>query len=240
MIKTVIKSELKNIFRDKMNVFFVFFPIILGGILYYIIPIIEDSVPPGNPTPEIIIMIMILMIGYIFGAITAFTLLDDKDDGVLMSLKITPISVRFYIILKLIISYIFGVLATIILIYITNFLPNVNFIKIILISLLSALSGPLITLIVCSLARNKVEGFVIMKLTGVILILPTLVFFVFDWKEIFLLFSPESWPARLIQMEMLPMIEVNFSFGVYFVLGVVFNMFFLLLLFKLYIKKANI
>ena len=75
MIKTVIKSELKNIFRDKMNVFFVFYPIILGGILYYIIPIIEDSVPPGNPTPEIIIMIMILMIGYIFGAITAFTLL---------------------------------------------------------------------------------------------------------------------------------------------------------------------
>jgi len=240
MIKTVIKSELKNIFRDKINVFFMFFPVILGGVLYFIIPIIEDSVPPGSPVPKIIITIMILMIGYIFGAITAFTLLDDKDDFVLMSLKITPISVRFYIILKLIISYIFGVFATIIIIYITNFLPNISFIKVMLISLLSALSGPLVTLIVCSLARNKVEGFVIMKLTGVILILPILVFFVFDWKEIFLLFSPEFWPARIIQMELLPMIEVNFSFGVYFVLGVIFNIFFLWLLFKLYVKKTNI
>ncbi len=240
MIKTVIRSELKNIFRDKINVFFMSFPVILGGILYYIIPIIEDSVTPGNPTPQIIIMIMILMIGFIFGAITAFTLLDDRDDGVLMSLKITPISVRFYIILKIIISYIFGVLATIIMIYITNILPNTSFIKIILISILSAMAGPLITLIVNSFARNKVEGFVIMKLSGIILVLPILVFFVFDWKEVFLLFSPGFWPARIIQMEMLPMIEVNFSFGMYFVLGIVFNMLFLWLLFKLYIKKANI
>ena len=95
-------------------------------------------------------------------------------------------------------------------------------------------------MIVNSFARNKVEGFVIMKTSGLILILPVLVFFVQTWKEVFLIFSPGFWPARMIQMELLPQIDVNFTFLVYFFAGIVYNILFAFLLMKLYTKKANI
>ncbi len=242
MFKTVIKSELSNIFRDRMNVFFVLFPVILGVIGYYTIPMIEESVAPTNPIASIVAMFMILMTGYIFGAVTAFTLLDDRDDNVLISLKITPVSVRFYVFLKLVITYIFGFIASVLLIYATNFLPDSSFGTIIMIASISALQGPFLALLVNSLARNKVEGFVMMKTSGLILILPILVFFVFDWKELFLIVSPSFWSARMIQMELLPMYndQLPFTFIVYFIGGIVFNILFSWLFFKLFIKKANI
>jgi fluoroquinolone transport system permease protein len=240
MFKTVLKAELRNITRDKMYIFFFIFPLILGIIGYFIIPYIEDSVAPGNPTPQIVAMFLILITGYIFGAVTGFTLLDDKDDNVLMSLKITPIDVKAYVALKLVVSYIFGFIATLLLTLVTDFLPNTSVWNILLIASVGALQGPGVALIVNSFARNKVEGFVIMKLSGLLLIVPVLTFFVATWKEVFLIFAPGFWPGRMIQMEILPTIDTNFTFIVYFILGVVYNLIFLTLLMKLYSKRANI
>lgn len=240
MIGTVIKAEFKNLFRDKMYAFFCVFPAVLGVVGYYLIPYVKDHSPVGSPIPEIIAMFLILMTGYIFGAIIAFTLLDDKDDNVLLSLKITPISVKYYVVVKLVVSYIFGFAATLILIFATSFLKGSSIWTIILISMISALQAPLIALIVNSFSRNKVEGFVVMKSSGLMLIIPVVAFFVASWQEVFLIFAPGFWPARLIQMELLPMIDTNFTFIVYFIFGVFYNIGFLYLLLKLYAKKSNL
>lgn len=240
MIGTVIKNEVKAMVRDKMTLFFLFFPVILAVLFHFLMPVIEDASGPGSVIPQIVSLFIILMTSYIFGVVTAFTLLDDRDDAVLMSLKITPVSVRFYVFIKLVISYIFGVLATLLLVYATDFLPGESFGDILMISLVAALQGPVIALIVNSFAKNKVEGFVIMKLSGLILMIPVLVFWVFDWKEVFLVFSPGFWPARMVQMLMLPQLAVNFKFIVYFLVGMGYNILFSYLLFKLYSKKANI
>ncbi len=240
MFKTVIKSELKNITRDRMYIFFFVFPIVLGVGGYFLIPYVEGLVAPGNPMAQIIAMFLILITGFIFGAVTGFTLLDDKDDNVLMSLKITPISVRFYVIVKLAISYVFGFFAMIVLTVAMNFLPGSSFGTILLIAIIGAIQGPMVALIVNSFARNKVEGFVIMKGSGLLLMIPVLVFFVQTWKEVFLVIVPGFWPARLIQMELLPMVDVNFTFIVYFIIGVIYNIGFAALLMKFYAKRSNL
>ncbi len=240
MFKTIVKAELKNITRDKMYIFFFLYPVILGTSGYFLIPYIQDITEPGNPMAQIVAMFLILITGFAFGVTTGFALLDDKDDNVLMSLKITPISVKLYVIVKLIISYIFGFLAMIALILATGFLPGSSVGTIILISLIGAVQAPMVALIVNSFARNKVEGFVIMKLSGMLLMIPVLVFFVQSWKEVFLVFVPAFWPARLIQMELMPTIDVNFSFIIYFIIGVIYNIVFAALLMKLYSKRSNI
>jgi fluoroquinolone transport system permease protein len=240
MIGTVLKAEFKNMLRDKMYLFFALYPVLLGAIGYYLIDYIEKKVPAENLTPEIVAMFLILMTGYVFGALIAFTLLDDKDDNVLMSLKITPISVKYYVIVKLVVSFIFGFIATLVITLATGFLPDATFWTIILISFVGALQAPGVTLIVNSFSSNKVEGFVVMKLSGLILIVPVIAFFVMDWQEIFLVFAPGFWPARMIQIELLPMFETNFNFIMYFILGVIYNMGFLSLLMKIYTKKSNL
>ncbi|MCD6482536.1 MAG: hypothetical protein J7K80_02190, partial [Candidatus Izimaplasma sp.] len=189
---------------------------------------------------EIIVMFLILMTSYMFGALMGFTLLDDKDDKVLMSLKITPISVRHYIIIKVVLSFIFGVIATIIFILFTNFLPNASLWEMILITIVASLQAPGVTLIVNSFANNKVEGFVIMKISGMILILPIVAFYVTNWQEIFLAIGPGFWSARMIQMELLPGLDYNFTFLIYFIIGVLYNLVTSYLLMKLYFKRTNI
>jgi len=240
MIKTVITAELKNITRDKLYIFFALYPIILGYIGYLLVPYIEERVPVTSLVPEILIMFLILMTSYIFGALTGFTLLDDKDDNVLMSLKITPISVKYYVIVKLVISFIFGIIATVILILFTNFLPDAALWEIALITIVASLQAPGVALVVNSFASNKVEGFVVMKLSAMILILPVVAFYVLEWQEIFLAIAPGFWSARMIQMELIPGLDYNFTFIVYFIIGIFYNIVVLNLLMKLYVKKSNI
>lgn len=240
MIGTVIKAEFKNMVRDKMYLVFSLYPILLGALGYFLIDYIEGQVAPNNLAPEIVAMFLILMTGYVYGALIAFTLLDDKDDLVLMSLKITPISVKSYVIVKLVVAFIFGFIATLVITLATGFLPDATFWSIILISITGALQAPGVALIVNSFSRNKVEGFVVMKMSGLILVLPVIAFFTMDWQEVFLVFAPGFWPARMIQIELLPDFQTNFNYITYFILGVIYNMLFLTMFMKIYAKKSNL
>jgi len=223
-----------------MYIFFMLYPVILGLVGYFLIPYLEDQVSQTSLVPEIITMLFILLTGYIYGAITAFTLLDDKDDAVLLSLKVTPISVKAYVFVKLMISFVFGFIATLVIVLATNFLPGSSIWVLLLISILGALQAPGVALIVNSFADNKVEGFVIMKMSGLILVFPVLAFFIQSWQEVFLVFAPGFWSARLIQIELIPSIEVNFTLIWYFILGVIYNLVFVYLFMNLYSKKNRL
>lgn len=223
--------------RDKMYLFFALYPFILGVAGYYLVDYINDT-SPGSPWANILAMIFIIMTGFVYGALTAFTLLDDKDDNVLMSLKITPISVKYYVIVKLVISFIFGFIATIAIIYATGFLDGSNFGIIMLIAIVGAIQAPGVALIVNSFADNKVEGFVIMKLSGLILILPVLAFFVTGWIQNLLGIAPGYWAARIIELELVP--SETGSALLTFIMGVAYNLVFLWLLMKFYVKRSNL
>lgn len=235
MFFTIFKNELKNILRDPMYLFFSIYPFVLAVVGYFLIDLINDESWNGMVT-----MMLIIMTSYIYGAVTGFTLLDDKDDKVLLSLKVTPINTKMYVFVKLLIGYLFGFFATIIVVYATGFLEGTSTLYIILISAISSLQAPFLALVVNSFAANKVEGFVIMKGTGITLILPAVAFWITDWKEFFLIIAPGFWPARLIQIELMPFLEYNLTFIVYFLLGLAYNFLLAGLLFKLYTKKSNI
>jgi fluoroquinolone transport system permease protein len=240
MLKNILKAEIKNMTRDSLYIFFMVYPIILGVVGYFLIPYLDNQVSATSLLPEIIAMVLILLTGYIFGALTAFTLLDDKDDFVLISLKVTPISVKVYVLVKLIISFVFGFIATLVIILTTGFLSGSSFLNILLIAFLGALQAPGVALIVNSLADNKVQGFVTMKMSGTILAFPVLAFFIQSWQEVFLVFAPGFWSARLIHIELLPTIDVNFTFTIYFILGVIYNLLFVTVFMKIYAKKSNL
>lgn len=239
MLLTIIKQELRNIVRDPMYIFFTLYPFIMGGIGYLLIDLINNETWSSMVT-----MLIIVMTSYIYGAVTGFSLLDDKDDKVLISLKVTPLNTKLYVLVKLVIGYLFGVVATLIVVYATGFMSDSSFITIFLISIVSGLQAPFLALVVNSFAQNKVEGFVVMKGTGMVLILPAVAFWLTDWKEFFLAIAPGFWPARMIQIELLPTalsgIEYNFDSIVYFIFGLAYNLLIASLLFKLYTKKSNI
>ena len=218
-----------------MYIFFAFFPIILSVIAYFLIPYLEEQ--SSELVSHIIVLIFILMNGFIFGAITGFTLLDDQDDNVLLTLKITPISVKYYVVLKLLISYIFGIFATFLLLLFSGFLADTEMLDIIYILILTPLQGPIYALLINAFANNKVEGFVMMKLSGLILMTPIASLFLIDWTELFLGIFPGFWTARIISMQLIPQDYLLSSSSLYFIIGVIVHLCIGSLFFKLYTKK---
>ncbi len=230
-----------------MYKFFVFYAFVMAIGGYYLVNYINNEFP-YSVWDEILAMFFIIMTGYMFGAVTSFTLLDDKDDSVLMSLKITPISVKAYVIIKLASSMVFGFIATTAIIYATGFLEGASTLVILAVALLGALQGPSLALIVNSFSSNKVEGFVVMKLSGLILFFPVIAFFVTGVTQLILGIAPGYWPAAIIEMELFENFTNVEIFGLdgniekilLFIIGVIYNLFASWLLLKLYTKKANL
>lgn len=236
MIGTIIKAEFKGMFRDKMYAFFAVYPAIFGALGYFLVQWFEDKYPGGLGAP-ITAMMLIVVTGYVFGALIAFTLLDDKDDKVLMSLKITPINVKYYIYVKMIAGMIFGFIATLVLLLATNFLPDANFLTIIGVALLGAVQVPSVVLIVNSFSDNKVEGFVVMKLSGMVLLFPVIGFLVTGFAQRLLGVAPGYWAGALVEIELGA--DTGNTFLI-FLAGVLYNILATWLLMKVYTKKSNI
>ena len=237
MIGTIVKAELKNMFRDRMYTFFFIYPAIFGTLGYFLVDWISNE-NPGSIWGSVVAMMLIVVTGYVFGALIAFTLLDDKDDKVLMSLKITPINVKHYIYVKMFAGMVFGFISTLILILATGFLADSSIWVIIGVSLLGAVQVPSVVLIVNSFSDNKVEGFVVMKLSGMVLIFPLIGFLVTGWAQYLLGVAPGYWAGRIVELELLPT-EEGSAFLV-FLAGVAYNLLATWLLMKVYTKRSNI
>lgn len=240
MFLSVLKNEFKNFTRDKMYGFFIFFTLVFAGVSYFLNDYLSTQFPSLPVASYIATMFIVVMEGFIFGAITGFTILDDRDDSVLLSLRVSPINVRTYIIIKLSISYILGVLATWLVLVVNPSFDHTPWENILFISLLSPLQGPVIALIVNALATNKVEGFVIMKLSGLLLMIPVAVFFISNWTEIFLMIIPGFWVARLISLELIPGSGFLSPSAWYVGLGFIVNGIILVVLFKWFVKRTNL
>ena len=236
MFIRVLKHEIRNILRDKMYAFFMFYPIIIGVVAYFLIPYLRAEV--GILVANIVALLFVLMTPFMFGAITGFTLLDDQDDNVLYSLKITPIKVAHYIWIKLAFSYVLGFIATFLLVYITKLFES-SIWNMIGISLLASLQAPMLSLFINAFASNKVEGFVFMKATGILVMIPIAALFLTNWTEIFLGIVPGFWVARLVSMSLIPS---NYFLNEiwYYALGSIVNSILIYILFRKYKHRAQI
>ncbi len=235
MFLKILKHEIMQITRDRMYAFFIFFEIILIATSALLLPYLRQEV--SELAEHIALITLLLMTGIVFGAITGFSMLDDQDDGVLFSLKITPISMRYYTFFKLLVSFIFSVIGTIVLLFITNITQLTSFSHILMITLLASLQAPFIALVMASFSKNKVEGFVIMKLTGLTLIGPIMALFLTDWTEFLLGIFPGFWPSRMILMEITTISYTLSSPYLYFLLGFMVHIIIMVSFFKLYSKK---
>src|SRR5690554_553868 len=236
MFKRILIHELKGIFRDKMYMFFMVYPIILILVSMWLVPYLRNEVDVLSS--NIVVLVFVLMTSFIYGAVTGFTLLDDQDDKVLFSLRITPIKVSHYLIIKLATGYLFGFIATLALLFATNFISG-NMWLYIMIALLSSLQAPFIALLVNTFASNKIEGFVVMKASGLILLIPIAAVFITNWTEFLLGVVPGFWIARMVSIELMPGSYILENYW-YFIIGLIYNVLLLVLLFKNYKKRIGI
>lgn len=238
MLARIFKHEMKSMFRDSMYTFLFVYPIILAVIAYFLIPYLEEN--STLLVKNLIVTTFLIMNGILYGAVTGFTLLDDQDDKVILSLRITPISVRWYVAIKLLFSYLLGIIGTILFLFASGFYNDISATVFIMIALLAPMQAPMFALIINLFASNKVEGFVIMKSSAMLLIAPIATIFLTNWTELLLGFLPGYWTTKLIYGQLPQTTTFLASHWLYFIFGILTHIIITYFVFLLFSKKQHI
>jgi len=188
-------NDLRNIIRDRFLVFGMFiYPVMIilfSRILVHLIsPRIENSIEFASPAFfPVFFMLFSLFIPIIFGFISAFLLLDERDEHLLTVLKIMPISRNNFLITRMFFMSLFAFIILLIFPPLSGLIDNTQFsyTAYVPVAVLYSLFAPFSALLVSSFATNKVQAFAIFKISGTVYMIPLFAFFLIqdNFKYIF-------------------------------------------------------
>jgi fluoroquinolone transport system permease protein len=195
MLATFIRFEIKNLLRDEMTRVMLFYPIVLGGLARLLL---NRHLLTSQFAAVTAVVLVILAAGFDFGMIAGFSLLDDRDDHVLVSVRISPVSMDLYVWVKVAFAFLIAVLAGVATILISGTF-TVSALTMFLVALLAAMQVPTNAFLVSALARDRAEGIAATKFTGILVFLPVVAWLLTGWKQWLLAFVPGFWPTKAIQ-----------------------------------------
>ncbi|HSJ68377.1 MAG TPA: hypothetical protein VK921_11900 [Anditalea sp.] len=195
-LRTLVRMDIKQIWLDATMRSFIMIPFILIIFVRFFVPYLTDIYPFVAEYHHLIMMGAAIQTAVMFGFITSFIILEEKDENVLQVIRILPISSFYFILYRMTFTFfisMLGALATISLGGLSY--PGIN--SAILLSIQYGLAAPLIALTIITFAQNKIEGMAYFKAINLILLLPLASFFIKgDFRYIFSLI-PSYWTYTL-------------------------------------------
>lgn len=197
----ILRNELKQIGGDNLMLMMALYPILLAVIGKYAVPYFRDLFLSDTfdlmDHYNLIVVFIILATPYIYGALSAFMLLDEREQGSLQAMQVTPITIEYYLGVKVLVMTCISVITGVVLTLFIG-LIEISFLEAILINALIGLSMPFNLMLINYAANNKVEGFAVVKGTGLLIMLPMLVFYVPKQYNLILGIIPGYWPAMAV------------------------------------------
>lgn len=205
MIRSLGPIDLRNVWRDNMMPFMLGMPVLSAFLIRWGIPPLTQRLLDRygfdlSPYyPSILSFFFVIMCPIMFSFLTAFLLLDEKDDRTLTALQVTPLPLHSYLLYRVFIP----ILLTIVLMFVIFPIGNLVVLssgKLLVTALAAAPIAPLIGILIASQAQNKVQGFAFMKVTGQLLLVPVLANFVSPGWELAFGIFPTYWPMKVYLM----------------------------------------
>lgn len=229
-------NDLKNIVRDRFLVYAtIILPIALIVVSRLIFPWIIEQNSSFRASILMFFFIFLIMIPMVFGFITAFLIMDERDQDLLKVLRIMPISRNTYLLYRMFFMSVFSFIYLLVFPVLSG-LPDyfyssqLTFIPYIPIAVLLSLFTPLIALMGNVFAKNKVQTFAIFKISGTLFFVP--IFGVFMTENIRYAFGlvPNFWTFECFnilkdtgQLDLLPL-GIGFVYHIALI-AVLFHMF---------------
>jgi fluoroquinolone transport system permease protein len=189
-------GDFKHIFRDKTLLVFLTTPLTLLLFVRLFVPYITGVYPLLKDYHPLVMMFACLQTAIMFGFITSFLILEEKDENVLQAIRVLPISSSFFIAYRLLFATSFSFLGALFMV-LWGGLTSLGFIDAILLSVQYSLAAPLITLIIATYAKNKIEGMAFFKGIDLLLIIPILSLFLTGAVRYVFGFIPVFWTYQL-------------------------------------------
>jgi len=175
---------MRIVFRDKTLIIMFFLPIILIIICRLLVPFISNYISGLNEHYWIILASFCILSGSTPAFLTAFLMLDEKDENLIPVLNITPLPysklLSYRVSFLMLTSFIFSIIFLLL-----NGLASYSFLRIISTSLLVSFVPAILIMLIIPFAKNKIEGVTLFKGVNVLLFIPIIGFFVAPaWKAI--------------------------------------------------------
>ncbi len=196
--------DLRNVARDEMLRWMVFIPLLIALVVRYGWPLLVTQLQANfqfDLEPYRVMIMSYLVIGapVVFGVVIGFLLLDERDEGSLIALQVTPLSLTNYLVYRLGLPVILTVILLLVSLPLAG-ISNFTFGELLLLALVTAPLAPMLALFLAAFASNKIQGFALMKGGGILFILPFAAYFLDDrWQWVFGLF-PTYWAPKLYWM----------------------------------------
>lgn len=191
------KMLIKHISRDGMLLMVCIAPVLMIALLYWVLPQFIEPILPFDIKPYYLIfdLFSAIMISYIFCFASSMAVLEELDDNISPYLSVTPLGKVGYLVSRLLIPAVISILVTICILNIWSFTKPTT-IDIVVISIFLSLCSVIASMLVIVVAKNKVEGMAMSKLSGLIMIGLFIPFFVYGDIQYLFGFLPTLWIAK--------------------------------------------
>ncbi len=168
-------SDSKNVSRD---------PVLMFAILLSVVPAIafvlarqsiDDAALPAFGLVDFSAYLAPIVLGLpaaLIGWVTGFLILEDRDDGPLLALDITPLGKAGFTLHRATVTFAITFLIT--LVSAPQILPGVGIVTFLALAVFVGLQAVILAFAIPALARNKVEGLAVTKILNTAVIIPLL------------------------------------------------------------------
>jgi fluoroquinolone transport system permease protein len=201
VVRTLGAFDRINIGRDPLLRGMMVLPLILALVIRFTVPPIvarlEMMTGVGfQPHLEPVVGYSLLtLVPILAGTVIGFLLLDQRDDGTLTALRVTPLPLAGYLTYRLAVPVLLSVVLTAVMFPVAGF-GGLGLPTLLVAALGAAPFAPVFALFLGSFAANKVQGFALMKASNLVLILPLIAYFAPSRWDLALGVVPTYWPAR--------------------------------------------
>lgn len=195
--------DAKNVSRDPMLRWIIGLPILVALACRLVLPAVLARLGPPLQIdllpfyPLITSYTLLALAPMTCGMVIGFLLLDQRDDGTLAALRVTPLPLNAYLAYLLAAPMLVALPMTLVAFPVAG-LMNIGLPQLLVAALAAAPLAPLAALALAAFAANKVQGFALTKLATLLLLAPAVAMLAPPgWRLIFGI-VPTSWPAWLI------------------------------------------
>jgi fluoroquinolone transport system permease protein len=195
------RNDLRKVRRDTLLVSVATVPLVMVSAVRWGIPRVEEwllrtyafDLEPYHPL--ILGLFFVLNLPVLFGMLVAFLFLEEREDGTLEALRVTPLTTGVFTAYRLGAAVLLSALYILIGLPLTGLMSAEAMIRSVPAILLAALLAPVVALLLVAFAENRVEGLAVGKALGILIVGPVVVFVTgAPWTRA-LGILPSYWPA---------------------------------------------
>jgi fluoroquinolone transport system permease protein len=196
--------DAKSVGRDPMLRWLILLPVFIALLMRWGVPAVtvrlrEQFAFQLEPYYALIVSFVALIVPMLAGIVIGFLLLDQQDDGTLAALRVTPISLGGFLVYRISAPMAVSVAMTLVAVPLTG-LVEMHPLAVLVVALCASPIAPIYALLLGAFARNKVQGFALMKAAGVLTWPPVIGYFLpLPWQWVVGI-VPHYWPTKLFWM----------------------------------------